>query len=228
MSAAADMHENLAVDRLGARPTLAVDHLAVDRLAVDRLAEDRLAEAQPRESRRLEAMFDAHYDAIWRTLRRLGLNDAQADDGAQRVFVVAARRVDAIVQGHEGRYLYGIAVRVASESRRRDPARREVGDDAALAQLADDAPGPEESLLAHEAREALDAVLADMPDDLREVLVLIEIEELAVADVAELLEIPVGTAASRLRRAREAFTDSARRIRARLSRAPEIRSGGSR
>ena len=166
---------------------------------------------------RLEAMFDAHYDAIWRTLRRLGLDDARADDAAQRVFVVAARRVDGIEAGNEGRYLYGVAVRVASEMRRRDPARRELADDTTLALLADDAPGPEESLLAHEAREALDAVLADMPDELRTILVLIELEELAVPEVAALLEIPVGTASSRLRRAREAFTESARRVRARLS-----------
>lgn len=168
-------------------------------------------------ARRLEAMFDAHYDAIWRTMCRLGLSEAQADDATQRVFVIAARRVDAIIEGHEGRYLYGIAVKIASEVRRRDPARREVADDAALGALADDAPGPEESLLAHEAREALDAVLAGMPDDLRAVLVLVELQELAVADVAELLEVPIGTAASRLRRAREAFTESARRVRARMA-----------
>lgn len=177
-------------------------------------------------ARRVEAIFEAHYDAIWRTLRRLGLDEAQADDGAQRVFVIAARRLDEIVDGHEGRYLYGIAVRIASEVRRRDPARREV-DDGALAQLADDAPGPEESLLAHEALAALDEVLAGMPEELREVLVLVELEELPVVELAALLEIPAGTAASRLRRAREAFTDSARRVRARLSVHPG-HDGGSR
>ena len=84
------------------------------------------------------------------------------------------------------------------------------------AKIADDAPGPEEVLLESEARDALDATLADMTDDLRVVLVLVEIEGLSVADLAASLDVPAGTAASRLRRAREAFTASARRVRARL------------
>ena len=145
-----------------------------------------------------------------------GIPDADSDDAAQRVFVVAARRLEAVEVGHEGRYLYGIAVRVASELRRRSPAQHEIHDDVALATLTDDAPGPEQQLLASEARCALDATLAGMPDNLRAVLVLVEIEGLAVADLAASLEVPVGTAASRLRRAREEFTASARRVRARL------------
>ncbi|HSO35034.1 MAG TPA: sigma-70 family RNA polymerase sigma factor [Labilithrix sp.] len=167
-------------------------------------------------ARRVAALFDAHYDAIWRTLRRLGIPDADADDAAQRVFVVASRRLDTMEQGHEGRYLYGIAVRVASELRRRAPSRRELMDDATLATIADDAPGPEEVLLENEARDALDAALCGMDDELRAVLVLVEIEGLSVADLAASLEVPPGTAASRLRRAREEFTASARRVRARL------------
>lgn len=165
---------------------------------------------------RFEAMFDTHHDDVWRTLRRLGVPDAQVDDATQRVFVVASRKVDEILPGGEGRYLYGIALRIASEIRRRDPARREVGGDETFALIADDSPGPEESLLQHEAREALDEALDGMPDDLREVLVLVEIEGIAVNEVAEMLDVPLGTAHSRLRRAREAFTKSARRVRARL------------
>jgi RNA polymerase sigma-70 factor (ECF subfamily) len=169
-------------------------------------------------AQRLEAIFDAHYDAIWRTVRRLGVPDAHADDAAQRVFVVAARRLHEIALGHEGRYLYGIAVRVASEIRRRDPGRRFVASgEEVLAMIPDDAAGPEESLLEDEARGALDDVLAAMPDDLREVLVLVELEGLTVAEIADTFGVPEGTAASRLRRAREAFTKSARRVRARIA-----------
>jgi RNA polymerase sigma-70 factor (ECF subfamily) len=167
-------------------------------------------------ARRVAAMFDEHYDAMWRTLRRLGVSDADVDDAAQRVFVIANRRLETIAPGHEGRYLYGIAVRLASEVRRRDPRRRETSDTSVLAAIADDAPGPEEALLEHEARDALDATLAAMPDDLRVVLVLVELEGLSVSELAGTLDVPIGTASSRLRRAREAFTASARRIRARL------------
>lgn len=165
---------------------------------------------------RVGAMFDAHYDAIWRTVKRLGVPDADADDAAQRVFVVAARRLDTILHGHEGRYLYGVAVRVASEMRRRAPSRRIAGGEEVLAAIPDDAVGPEEALLESEARDALDAALDGMADDLRTVLVLVEIEGMAIVDLAEILEVPVGTATSRLRRAREEFSASARRVRARL------------
>lgn len=176
-------------------------------------------------ARRIAVLFDTHYDAIWRTLRRLGVADVTADDAAQRVFVVATRRLEIIIEGDEGRFLYGVAVRVASEIRRRDPARREISGGAALlATIADDAPGPEDTLLEHEAMSALDLTLAEMPDDLREVLVLSEIEELSAPEVAAMLQIPIGTVASRLRRAREAFTASARRVRARLG----LSDGGER
>jgi RNA polymerase sigma-70 factor (ECF subfamily) len=56
-----------------------------------------------------------------------------------------------------------------------------------------------------EAWRLLDALLAKLPDKLRRALVLAEIEGLEVAEIAELERIPVGTAASRLRRARERF-----------------------
>lgn len=165
---------------------------------------------------RFDAIFEAHHDAAWRTMRRLGVSERSIDDAIQRVFVVVAKKLDTILVGGEGKFVYGVAIRVASEMRRRDPARREVSGDEIVALIADDAPGPEESLLEHEARRALDEALAGMPDDLREVLVLVEIEGVPVNEVAELLSVPVGTAHSRLRRAREAFTQSARRVRARL------------
>jgi RNA polymerase sigma-70 factor (ECF subfamily) len=63
----------------------------------------------------------------------------------------------------------------------------------------------------------LDEVLDAMTMDLRTVFVLFELEELPTAEIARLLEIPVGTAASRLRRAREEFHVLAKRVRARLS-----------
>lgn len=160
------------------------------------------------------AMFDAHYDAVWRTLRRLGVPDAEVDDAAQRVFLVGARRLEDIRPGEEGKYLVGVATRVASEVRRRHPARREVPDDA-LAEVPDDAPGPEAALSQAEARAVLDEVLGGMPEDLREVLVLVEIEGMSGGEVAELLALPSGTVASRLRRAREAFSEGAQRWRAR-------------
>jgi RNA polymerase sigma-70 factor (ECF subfamily) len=59
-----------------------------------------------------------------------------------------------------------------------------------------------------------------MPDDLQAVFVLCEIEELAAPEAAELLAIPVGTVASRLRRAREHFQAAAQRMKRSTTRQP--------
>ena len=66
------------------------------------------------------------------------------------------------------------------------------------------------------ARALLAHVMADMPEDLREVFVLFEIEEISIQDIATTLEIPIGTVGSRLRRARQAFQQAVTRHRARI------------
>ncbi len=165
---------------------------------------------------RLHALFTAHHASIWRLLRRLGVRPDQLDDAAQEVFWVASRRLDDIVDGREHAFLYGVALRVASSERRR---RRDdaVGDPEAFALVADPGPSPEQQLAQSQARAMLDAVLDRMPLELRTVLVLFELEELEVRDIAEIEGIPLGTASSRLRRAREEFSTIARRLRATMT-----------
>ena len=58
----------------------------------------------------------------------------------------------------------------------------------------------------------LDDVLAAMPVDERVVFVMFELEELSTQEISSILEIPVGTVASRLRRAREDFERRAVRL----------------
>lgn len=189
-------------------------------LPADRPAPPRVAPSEAQARARLEALFDAHYDAVFRIVRRLGVPDGDADDAVQRVFLVAARRLDEVEEGRERAWLAGVASRTASELRRRAPARRElpVGD---APERSSETPGPEDLLLARERLEELDAILLGMTDDLRSVLVLSELEGCTAGEVAAALGIPAGTVASRLRRAREALDAGARRARAR-------REGGAR
>jgi len=63
----------------------------------------------------------------------------------------------------------------------------------------------------------LDAVLDSMPMEQRTVFVLFEFEELSVPEIALLVDAPLGTVSSRLRRARELFHAAADRVRARAS-----------
>jgi RNA polymerase sigma-70 factor (ECF subfamily) len=164
---------------------------------------------------RLRRMLDEHFELIWRSLRRFGLSDDQADDAAQQVFIIASRKLDAIPPGNERSFLFGTAMRVASDVRRSAVNRREIAQADPADHLADGGAPVDELIDRGRARETLDGVLAAMDEDLRVVFVLFELEELATAELAALLAIPVGTVASRLRRAREEFGVQIARIKKR-------------
>ena len=165
---------------------------------------------------RVTRMVQAHHDFIWRLLRRLGVPSADTDDATQRVFMIAARRVTDIAVGSERSFLFGTALRVAPETMR--AARRQAPLDDEAHERRDSSPGPEELTAQSRARAALEEILTAMPLELRTVLVLFELEQMTKTEVAELLELPVGTAVSRLRRAREEFRSQLKRRNARLGR----------
>jgi RNA polymerase sigma-70 factor, ECF subfamily len=175
--------------------------------------------AEPAPARDLRGLFQAHYAAVWRLLRRFGVPAAQLDDAAQEVFWVAARRFADIEAGREKAFLYGVALRVASNELRRSQVTAELTRPLGELELvlADVAPSPEESLEQRRALLLLDAALRQLPLELRSVLVLFELEGLEVSKIAEIEGIPLGTASSRLRRAREEFSAVAKRLRATLS-----------
>jgi len=66
-------------------------------------------------------------------------------------------------------------------------------------------PWPDQLAELARAQALLDELLAELPEELARCLFLAEIEQCSVPEVAELEGIPVGTAASRLRRARQEF-----------------------
>ena len=154
---------------------------------------------------RLTSLFQQHFDLVWRTVRRLGVPPEALDDAAQEVFVVASRRLAAIEPGKERAFLYGTAVRVASDARRSSSRRRLAPQGDQPLDPADTAPAPDELVEQKRARELLDQLVARLPDDTRPVFVLYELEGLTMEEIATCLEVPPGTVASRLRRGREAF-----------------------
>jgi RNA polymerase sigma-70 factor (ECF subfamily) len=133
------------------------------------------------------------------------MSAADADDAAQQVFMIATRKLEEIAPGKERTFLYGTALRVAANARRTVRRRREAPAEPDT-RIAED-PLPDALTELGQARMLLDEILERLPPPLRKVLVLAEIEELEVAAIAELEGIPVGTAASRLRRARAAFRE---------------------
>jgi RNA polymerase sigma-70 factor (ECF subfamily) len=162
---------------------------------------------------RLRSMVDAQLDRVWRLLRRLGVPERSLEDAVQEVFEVASRRVDDIRPGSEQTFLFGTALRVA-KGLRRDTARElarvaRFDDDLASADKS-----PEEQLEERRKLAMLDEILAQLRAAEREVFVLFELEGLTLDEIATLLSIPRGTAASRLRRARHRFVRALRTRRA--------------
>lgn len=171
-------------------------------------------------ARRVRRIVDESYAFLWRSLRRLGVPEAGVEDAAQQVLVVLARKLDVVQDGAERAFLFGVAVRVAADVRRsarRRPEDASVDVDA----MPDHAPTPEDAAHASASRQVLDRALDELPIEQRTVLILFELEELTTAEVAEMLGIPHGTAASRLRLGRAAFKEAF----ARLSAEPGARSG---
>jgi RNA polymerase sigma-70 factor (ECF subfamily) len=163
---------------------------------------------------RVRSLVDQHFAFVWRYLRGLGVPVSEVDDAAQQVFVVAAQKIDAIHEGSERSFLVGTARGVAANARRAGQRRREVAVDDGLDAFRDHGPDAEEQARTREELAILDGFLASLPEDVREIFVLFELEGFTMASIAHDLGLPPGTVASRLRRAREAFQEMAKRYRA--------------
>lgn len=164
-----------------------------------------VCEAAPSVARLREVVVREHA-FVWRSLRRLGVAELDVDDGVQKVFLVASRRLGAIPPSRERAFLFGTAMRVASNERRGETRRRSNGPDE-LETLRSDERSPE--TIAHH-RALLDRLLEPLSLELRSAIVLFELEGLTVDEIAEIVGIPAGTAASRIRRAREQIHETKR------------------
>jgi RNA polymerase sigma-70 factor, ECF subfamily len=165
-------------------------------------------------------LYEQHFAFVWRSARRLGINDSALEDVAQEVFLVVHRRLDSLERGALLRsWLFSIVVRVVSDARRslrRKPAN--LGGSARSSLDVDgigtSAASPEDSLARVEARRVMDAVLDGMTDPRRQVFILAELEQMSVPDIAAAVGANVNTVYARLRAARADFEQGVARARA--------------
>jgi RNA polymerase sigma-70 factor, ECF subfamily len=154
---------------------------------------------------RLSRALTDHYDFVWRSLRRLGVPTSEAEDAAQEVFLVFSGRLGDVVPGSERAFLYRVAVHKAEHVHRSRARRREVPEP-----VPDEAPAstrdPEQLLAGARARALCHELLGELSLEQRAVFVLYELEEMTMAEIAETLQLPMGTVASRLRRGRATFS----------------------
>jgi RNA polymerase sigma-70 factor (ECF subfamily) len=161
-----------------------------------------------------KALFDAHAAYVWNSLRRLGVREPDLEDLLHDVFLQVHRGLTQYDPSRPIRpWLFGFAFRLASQHRRLARHRYEVRWDAS--DTADGSLPADEALSREEDRRLIAEALDGISIERRAVFVMVEIDETPMEEVARILEIPVNTGYSRLRRAREDFAAAIKRIRAR-------------
>jgi RNA polymerase sigma-70 factor (ECF subfamily) len=167
-----------------------------------------------------DALYDEHFDFIWRTMGRLGVEAAAVEDATQDVFVVVLRRLAEF----EGRstirtWLFGIALRVARDHRRAAARRASHGivpEDEAAAVVPDtEAPSPLDAATRSQAVARLHAILAELDEERRVVFILAELEQMSAPEIADVTGANLNTVYTRLRAARRGFNEAVARLAAR-------------
>jgi len=171
-------------------------------------------------------IYDATFPFIWRTVRRLGVDESAVDDVTQDVFVTVYRRLDDFeMRCAPKTWVFGIAmgvVRNYRRGRRRKEAAVPLANNVASAELvADRGADPMELASRAEAGRMVHQLLDQLDEEKRVVFVMAELEGLTVPEIADLVGSNVNTVYSRLRAARKEFDQALARMRA-------ARPGGAR
>ena len=164
----------------------------------------------PHDSTDFVEQFRANHDFIWRSLRSFGVPAASVDDALQEVFMVMHRRLPDFDRRVPVRgWLYGIARKVALAHHRKRPRTVELSQQQVHASAL-----PDEALQHKQAMDAVHRFIEGLDEQKRAVFVMAEIEGMNAPEISEALGVKLNTVYSRLRLARERFTEMSRRLRA--------------
>lgn len=149
----------------------------------------------------LEILLRRHYDRIHAVCRRITGNAADADDAAQETLVKIVRSLDRF-DGRSafGTWVYRIATNTALDELRRRRRRPHL-------EVIDDRPMSEPGIEGLGDAIAIDGALGELPDEQRIPIVLRDVVGMDYAEIAEVLDLPVGTVKSRIARGRERLSD---------------------
>ena len=168
------------------------------------------------------SIYGQYFDFVWSSVRRLGVSSAAADDVVQDVFIVIHSRLHTLRRPEALRsWIYGIVRRIVSDHRRSQRVRLASGDTLASQADAPWAATPFDLAEQNEKVKLLWSLVEELDEPKREVFMMVELDELTVPEVAEILQIPLNTAYSRLRAARQAFEQALKRHSARSERRGE-------
>ena len=152
----------------------------------------------------VRSVYREHARFVWLSLQRLGIHVSDLDDVAQDVFVIVHKRLRTFDRRSRlTTWLFGICMRVAANYRRRRRWSHEV----LSGGLEDERPSAlaaaDDILVRREQREIAEMALNRLEMAKRATFVMFEIESLSCLEIAELMNVPVGTVYSRLHSARK-------------------------
>ena len=154
-----------------------------------------------------KVVYQEYFDFVWTSARRLGIQPSGMDDLIQEVFLVIHSKLHTVEKRSSLRsWIYSVVRRTASNHRRARRAHADAssgppGDGEALSRE----PTPLENTERNAGFQLLMSLLDQLEEPKREIFSLVDVEDLSVPEAAELLGIPLNTAYSRLRVARQNF-----------------------
>ena len=158
-----------------------------------------------------------HLESAYNLARWLVRDPALADDVVQDAMLRALRYYHGFRGENARAWLLQIVRNVALTRLKRTGTQTSVSaaDDESAPQAAEGGhDGPETALMRQDDQRLLHELLAGLPVDLRECLILREIEELSYKEIARIVDAPIGTVMSRLWRGRKLLVQAARALEA--------------
>lgn len=171
---------------------------------------DLVVAAQGGDRYALDQLLRRHYDRIHAVTTRIAGATKDADDACQEALIKIVRALPTF-DGRSafGTWAYRIATNAAIDEvrrRRRRPSLHVVDDDSgSIDEPAD--PLAHRRLDGIADRLAIDSALAELPDEFREAVVLRDVGDLDYAEIAEILDVAVGTVKSRIARGRRRLVE---------------------
>lgn len=146
----------------------------------------------------ISQLVDQHYEAVFRFAYRLSGTSHDAEDISQQAFLDAQRKLDTLREPERVRGWLFMIVRNLYRRRIRDQATH---GEVAL-EVVSEPEGEEHPDQALDS-DSLQQVLNSLPEEFRSVLLLFYFREMSYREIAEQLEVPIGTVMSRLSRGKK-------------------------
>ena len=179
------------------------------------------AQSPPTASvRSFSQLYKLYFSFVWSCARRLGVSEAETDDVVQEIFIVIHSRRDTLEHPESLRsWIYGITRRIVSTYPR--AKRAKLAGAATFANEYDvqypQQPSPQQLAEQSDQVRLLWSLLEKLDASKREIFVLAELDEMTVPEIASAIQVPLNTAYSRLRAARQELEEALVRHRARTA-----------